>query len=66
MDANELIAQREKLNLTREELARELKTSYATVFRWEKGDRSIPPYLELALEALEKRSAERKTAKAVR
>jgi transcriptional regulator with XRE-family HTH domain len=44
---------RKRMNLTREELARELKTTYTTVYRWETGSREIPPYLELALHALE-------------
>jgi transcriptional regulator with XRE-family HTH domain len=38
--------------MTREELARELKTTYTTVYRWEKGERAIPPYVELALCAI--------------
>lgn len=44
---------RESHGLSREELARELKTSYPTVYRWEEGQRKIPPYLELALRTIE-------------
>jgi DNA-binding XRE family transcriptional regulator len=44
---------RTQLEMTREELARELKTTYTTVYRWEKGERAIPPYVELALHAVD-------------
>lgn len=44
---------RERLGLTREELARELKTTYTTVYRWETDNRAIPPYLDLALKYIE-------------
>lgn len=60
VNANELITYREKIGLTREELARELKTSYVTVFRWEKGERAMPPYLELALETIERKLSKKK------
>lgn len=45
---------RESHGLTREELARKLKTSYATVYRWEEEQRKIPPYLDLALKTIER------------
>lgn len=48
----ELETKRESLDLTREELARELKVTYTTVFRWEKEERAIPPFLDLALETI--------------
>ncbi len=44
---------RTQLEMTREELARELKTTYTTVYRWETGERAIPPYIELALDAIQ-------------
>jgi DNA-binding transcriptional regulator YiaG len=44
--------------LSRDELARQLKVSSSTVWRWEKGERPLPPYLELALETLERRIKE--------
>jgi transcriptional regulator with XRE-family HTH domain len=49
MKADELKQWRENWNLSREELARELKTTSVTIWRWEKGLRGIPPYLHLAL-----------------
>ncbi len=58
MTNKELITRRESLGFSRDELARELKTTYTTVYRWEQGERSIPNYLDLALEALEKRKQE--------
>jgi transcriptional regulator with XRE-family HTH domain len=48
-----LIFRRTQLEMTREELARELKTTYTTVYRWETGSREIPPYIELALDAIQ-------------
>jgi DNA-binding transcriptional regulator YiaG len=56
--SDELKQRRETLGLSREELARELKTTYTTVYRWEIGNREIPPYLELALETIERRQKE--------
>ena len=43
---------RKGLGLSREELARELKVTYTTVFRWETETRAIPPFLDLALDML--------------
>lgn len=54
-DSEKLIWWRENLGLSRIELARELKITYATVFRWENKNREIPPYLELALEEIERK-----------
>ena len=51
----ELQQWRERVGLTRDELARELRTSYPTIYRWEKGQREIPPYLDLALETVERK-----------
>lgn len=55
----ELQKWRERVGLTREELARELKTSYPTIYRWENDDRKIPPYLDLALETVERKLSEK-------
>lgn len=38
------------MGYTRDELARELQVSYTTIYRWETGQREIPPFLELALD----------------
>lgn len=51
----ELEVKREKLGLSREELARELKVTYTTVYRWETDGRAIPPFLDLALETIERK-----------
>jgi len=50
----ELTKRREDLGLSRDELARELNTTYTTVYRWETENREIPPYLGLALETIER------------
>jgi DNA-binding transcriptional regulator YiaG len=54
MKGSELLEFREKLGLSREEMARELKTTYPTIYRWETDDRAIPPYLDLALQTIER------------
>ena len=54
MEANELTNKRESLGLSREELARELKTTSVSIWRWEKGERAIPAHLGLALETVER------------
>ena len=46
---------REKYNLTQSELAEHLHVKRETVTRWEIEMRKIPPFLFLALEALENR-----------
>jgi len=53
VNGKELTKRRENLGLTRDELARELKTTYTTIYRWETENREIPPYLELAIERIE-------------
>lgn len=52
---------RERHSLTQDGLAELLKVAKNTVSRWERGDRAIPEYLELALEALEFRLSKNKT-----
>jgi DNA-binding transcriptional regulator YiaG len=54
MEAEELKRWREALEMSRDELARELQTSSVTVWRWENGERAIPPYLSLALETIKR------------
>lgn len=62
MTKEELQQRREKLGLSREELAQALFTTAVTVWRWENGERAIPGHLELALETVE-RNAKGKTPK---
>lgn len=51
----ELETKRESLGLSREELARELKVTYTTIYRWETEGRAIPPFLDLAIETIERK-----------
>lgn len=62
VNGEELTKRREGLGLTRDELAKELKTTYTTVYRWETANREIPPYLELAIERIEIKFGNRQTA----
>jgi DNA-binding XRE family transcriptional regulator len=55
MEGKELKNWREKHNLTQLELSQWLRVDRATVGRWEVGLRAIPPFLFLALEAIENR-----------
>lgn len=55
MEGKELRNWRDKYNLTQSELAEHLHVKRETVTRWEIGMRTIPPFLFLALEALENR-----------
>lgn len=52
MEGKELKKIRGEMNLTQEELARELSVASNTVARWERGERKIPNHLSLALEML--------------
>ena len=54
MTGDELREKRQSLGMTQEQLAAELKVAANTVARWERGERSIPPYLDLALESIER------------
>ena len=60
MESSELTTWRERLGLTREDLAQALKTTYTTVYRWETGDRAIPPFLERAIRDLERELEQKK------
>jgi transcriptional regulator with XRE-family HTH domain len=53
MDGDELRKKRQELEMTQAELAEALGVNVTTVSRWERGLRSIPSHLLLALEAIE-------------
>ncbi len=55
MTGKELRGWRQKHRLTQEKLAQMLGVIRVTVARWEAEARGIPPFLPLALEALERR-----------
>jgi repressor LexA len=55
MSGDELKRRREQLGMTQEQLAQALGVAPNTVARWERGERSIPPHLALALETIERR-----------
>jgi transcriptional regulator with XRE-family HTH domain len=52
MTPQDLVAFRETHGLTQQELADKLRVDRVTIARWETGARSIPPYLDLALETV--------------
>lgn len=54
MDAKELQRRRLALDMSREDLARALNVTTVTVWRWENAERGIPPYLDLALQTIER------------
>ena len=58
MQGKELKNWRKNHNLTQMELAQHLHVDRITVWRWEVELRTIPPFLFLALEALENRLKE--------
>lgn len=58
MRPDELKRRREAMGLTQEQLARALDVTMMTVSRWERGVYAIPQYIELAVEALERRRKE--------
>jgi DNA-binding XRE family transcriptional regulator len=55
MTKDELRAWRKQGGLKQRELAQLLGVKNLAISRWERGERSIPPFLHLALEALENR-----------
>jgi DNA-binding transcriptional regulator YiaG len=57
MTAQELRERREALSLSQGKLAALLGVDVMTISRWERGVRTMPPFLGLALEALERRAA---------
>ncbi len=58
MDKNELKKRRERLGLTQSELANELGYASNTVSRYETGTLEIPKYMDLVIDALEKKQIE--------
>jgi DNA-binding transcriptional regulator YiaG len=54
VDGNNLKKFRENFGLTQEKLAQILKVSTNTVARWERNERRIPEFLELALRTVER------------
>lgn len=59
MTPKELRGWRESQRLTQGDLGRSLGVTLTTVYRWEAGLRKIPPFLQLALEGLERRMGEK-------
>lgn len=54
MTGNELKEWREKLEMTQGQLAQALEVDVMTISRWEREVRSIPTYLKLAMETVER------------
>jgi len=55
MTSEELKVFRERVGLSQEQLAKELKVASNTVSRWELGTRKMPEFLDLALETIERK-----------
>jgi transcriptional regulator with XRE-family HTH domain len=64
MNGDELRQRREALGMTQEQLAQALGVNTMTVSRWERGVRSVPPHLSLALEAIEIKQKKKSDKKA--
>jgi transcriptional regulator with XRE-family HTH domain len=54
MDGESLKKRREDLEMSQAQLAKTLEVDVTTISRWERGERSIPAYLKLALETVER------------
>ena len=55
IEASELKKRRLALAMTQEQLAEALSVAVNTVARWERSERKIPPFLDLALETIEQK-----------
>jgi transcriptional regulator with XRE-family HTH domain len=53
MTSEELKTYRERMGLSQDELAKQLRVARNTVSRWELGNSKIPEFLELALRSIE-------------
>lgn len=62
MTPEQLVAFRETHDLTQQELADRLRVDRVTIARWETGARSIPPYLDLALETVRRALGTRRSS----
>ncbi len=54
MTGEELKTFRERIGMSQDKLAKELKVARNTVSRWELEERKIPEFLELALQTIER------------
>jgi transcriptional regulator with XRE-family HTH domain len=63
MTPGQLKVWREGNGLSQRQLADTLEIDIMTVSRWERGVRSIPPFLHLALECMEKKGGTEKKVK---
>lgn len=63
MNPKELKCKREKLGMTQQQLAEALGVVQARISEWERGIHKPPPYLSLALKALEMEAGEIKRSK---
>lgn len=62
VNGSELKIWRERLGLSQQELADELKVARNTISRWEVETRKIPEFLDLALETVERNLAKQSRA----
>jgi transcriptional regulator with XRE-family HTH domain len=63
MNGDDLQKFRQSHELTQQALAQLLGVAANTIARWERNERAIPPYLELALKGISKEKEEAKTRK---